>query len=204
MILADSSIWADHLRFEDPTLAALLDAGQVLMHPFIIGEVALGYLKQRDMILFGLKKMTQAPCASDDEVLHLINSRGLVASGIGYVDAHLLAADALLAHPEIAGRVYFVSDDAPIGIWTMARKMLAAVGAGTVGPPVPAGLAYAIGGLLEWGHAAFRSAREPLLTRFAVSELSHAQWFDISAAKRDLARALTVARERGLDTHQIR
>ena len=111
MILADSSIWADHLRFEDPTLTALLDAGQVLMHPFIIGEVALGYLKQRDMILFGLKKMAQAPCASDDEVLHLINSRGLVASGIGYVDAHLLAAVRL---------------QPGAGLWTRDKKLHAA------------------------------------------------------------------------------
>jgi len=115
------------------------------------------------------------------------------------VDAHLLAADALATRPEIAGSVYFVSDDSPIGVWTMARRMLAAVDAGTVGSPVPAGLAYAIGGLLEWTHAAFGIAREPLLTRFAVSELSHAQWFDISAAKRDLGYAPRVTIDEGLE-----
>jgi len=90
--LADTSVWADHLRAKDSTLAALLDADQILMHPFVIGEIALGYLKQRDLFLLGLKKMKQAPHASDDEVLHLINRRGLAATGIGYVDAHLLAA----------------------------------------------------------------------------------------------------------------
>jgi predicted nucleic acid-binding protein len=111
VILADSSIWADHFRFEDPTLARLLDAGQVLMHPFVIGEVALGYLKQRDMILSGLRKMTQAPRASDDEVLHLINSRGLVAIGIGYIDAHLLAAVGLMPGS---------------GLWTRDKKLHAA------------------------------------------------------------------------------
>ena len=96
MILADTSVWADHLRFEDPVLAALLDSRQVLIHPFVIGEVALGYLKRRDRILAELNKLTRAPHASDDEVLHLINTKSLVASGIGYVDAHLLAAVRLL------------------------------------------------------------------------------------------------------------
>jgi len=76
----------------DPTLAALLDARQILMHPFVVGEIALGYLKKRDLFLLELQMMTQAPHASDAEVLHLINSRSLVATGIGYVDAHLLAA----------------------------------------------------------------------------------------------------------------
>lgn len=92
MILADTSVWADHLRAGDPTLTALLDADQILMHPFVIGEIALGYLRQRDLFLLGLKRMTHGPHASDDEVLHLINSKGLAATGIGYVDAHLLAA----------------------------------------------------------------------------------------------------------------
>ncbi len=73
-------------------LAALLDAEQILIHPFVIGEIALGHLKQRDLFLLGLKKLTHAPHASDDEVLHLINGKGLAATGIGYVDAHLLAA----------------------------------------------------------------------------------------------------------------
>jgi predicted nucleic acid-binding protein len=96
VILADTSVWADHLRFEDPVLAALLDARRILIHPFVIGEVALGHLKRRDVILAELKKLTHVPSASDDEVLHLINTRNLVASGIGYVDAHLLAAVKLL------------------------------------------------------------------------------------------------------------
>ncbi len=81
------------------------------MHPFVIGEIALGYLKRRDAILLDLKKMTQAPRASDDEVLHLINSRGLVVSGIGYVDAHLLAAVRLLPGT---------------GLWTRDKKLHAA------------------------------------------------------------------------------
>ena len=97
MILADTSVWADHLRAEDAALRALLDAEQILIHPFVIGEIALGYLKQRDLILLGLKKLPHVPRAADPEVLHLINSRSLAGTGIGYVDAHLLAAVRLVA-----------------------------------------------------------------------------------------------------------
>jgi nucleoside-diphosphate-sugar epimerase len=115
------------------------------------------------------------------------------------VDAHLLAADALARNADLSGRAYFVSDDAPIGVWTMARRLLAAVDGGTVGAPVPAWLAYAVGGVLEATYAAFGVSREPFITRFAVSELSHAQWFDISAAKRDLAYAARVTIDEGLE-----
>jgi nucleoside-diphosphate-sugar epimerase len=115
------------------------------------------------------------------------------------VDAHLRAADAVARSAEISGRAYFVSDDDPIGVWTMARRLLAAVGAGTVGPPVPAWLAYAVGAALEGVHGAFGIAREPVITRFAATELSHAQWFDISAAKRDLGYAPRVSIAEGLD-----
>lgn len=115
------------------------------------------------------------------------------------VDAHLLAADALGNDVALSGRAYFVSDDAPIGVWTMARRLLAAVDGGTVGSPVPAWLAYAMGGLLEATYGAFRVSAEPFITRFAVSELTHAQWFDISAAKRDLGYVARVTIDEGLD-----
>lgn len=114
------------------------------------------------------------------------------------VDAHLLAASALASNADLSGRAYFVSDGAPVGVWTMARRMLAAVGEGSVGPPLPARLAYAVGGLLEGVHGLFGIAREPFITRFAASELSHAQWFDISAARRDLGYAPRVTIEEGL------
>lgn len=114
------------------------------------------------------------------------------------VDAHLLAWDALRAGKPVRGKPYFVSDDAPIGVWTMANRMLAAAGAGPVGKPVPAWLAYGLGATLEGLHAALGLEREPLMTRFAASELSHAQWFDISAAKRDLGYAARVSIDEGL------
>ena len=92
MILVDSSVWIDHLRARDERLTTLLEARQVLSHPFVIGELALGYLPRRDVFLSELRDLTQAAVATDDEVFDLINRLPLYGRGIGYVDAHLLAA----------------------------------------------------------------------------------------------------------------
>ena len=92
MILADTSVWVDHLRKGDPALAALLNNGQVFAHPFIIGEVALGHLRQRKAVLSALENLPQITVARDDEVLSIIDRWALFGVGIGYVDAHLLAA----------------------------------------------------------------------------------------------------------------
>lgn len=92
MILADTSIWADHLRLADVRLSELLAEGEVLMHPFVLGEIALGYVKKREMVFEGLQELPAMHVADPDEVLHLIENRELVGVGIGYVDAHLLAA----------------------------------------------------------------------------------------------------------------
>ena len=114
------------------------------------------------------------------------------------VDAHVLAADKLLAGAALGGKPYFVSDDAPIGVWTMANRMLACAGQGPVGRPIPAGLAYAVGAMMEGTSWLFGVEKEPLITRFGASELSYAQWFDISAAKRDLGYTPKVTIEEGL------
>lgn len=92
MILVDSSVWIDHLRSRDPSLSDLLYRGQVLAHPFVVGEIALGSLRQRDVIVSAMQALPKAACADDDEVLGLIEARALHGRGIGYVDAHLLAA----------------------------------------------------------------------------------------------------------------
>lgn len=92
MILVDSSVWVDHLRAGDPALTDLLTAGQALTHPFVIGELALGSLRQREAILAALKGLPQAVVAGDDEVLDFIDRHALSGIGIGYVDAHLLAS----------------------------------------------------------------------------------------------------------------
>lgn len=91
MILADTSVWIDHFRHGNSTLANLLNFGQVLMHPFVIGELALGNLRQRDVILDTLNNMPRAKIATDEEVLAFINQNKLAGLGVGYIDAHLLA-----------------------------------------------------------------------------------------------------------------
>ena len=95
MILVDTSVWIDHLRSGDTLLAGLLEQGQVLSHPFIIGELALGNLRQRETVLADLRELPQASVALDDEVMLLIDRDRLFGIGIGYVDAHLLAATRL-------------------------------------------------------------------------------------------------------------
>lgn len=95
MILADTSVWVDHLRHDEPILAAALESNQVLMHPFILGELACGNLKHRAEILDLLSKLPFAPVATDLEALAFIENRHLMGRGIGYVDVHLLASVAL-------------------------------------------------------------------------------------------------------------
>ena len=92
MILADTSVWIDHLRAGDAALMSVLEVGMVLVHPFVIGELALGSQPQRDRVLEALSDMPRAKVATDPEMLHLITAHGLSGSGIGYVDAHLLAS----------------------------------------------------------------------------------------------------------------
>ena len=92
MILVDTSVWVDHLRATDETLAGLLDAGMVLAHPFIIGELALGTLSQRQTVLTALSDLPQAIVATDQEALHFIDRHTLFGRGVGYIDIHLLAA----------------------------------------------------------------------------------------------------------------
>lgn len=92
MILVDSSVWVDHLRHGDQRLVTLLEASQVLTHPFVVGEIALGSLKNRETILGSLRGLPQAATATDEEVQKFIESNVLFGLGIGYIDAHLLAA----------------------------------------------------------------------------------------------------------------
>ena len=95
MILVDTSVWVDHLRHGDEGLSALLNSSQVLMHPFVLGELACGNLRQRAEVLSLLKDLPRATIASDEEVLFYIERHELMGRGIGYVDAHLMAAVAL-------------------------------------------------------------------------------------------------------------
>ncbi len=95
MILIDTSVWIDHLRSGDRELAALLDADRARVHPFVIGELACGNLARRGEILAMVRNLPALSRADDPEVLHFIEQNRLMGRGIGYVDAHLLAAAAL-------------------------------------------------------------------------------------------------------------
>jgi predicted nucleic acid-binding protein len=97
MILVDTSVWVDHLRAGDQALAALLNSEMVLVHPFIIGELALGNLRQRSQILKELANLPQIGIATDAEVVKFIERNALYGRGIGYIDVHLLAAVRLSA-----------------------------------------------------------------------------------------------------------
>ncbi|HEX6401588.1 MAG TPA: type II toxin-antitoxin system VapC family toxin [Pseudonocardiaceae bacterium] len=110
MILADTSVWIDHLRYEDTLLARLLNSGAVLAHPWVTGELALGNLSQRADVIGLLRGLPQATVASDDEILTLIEQEALPGTGIGYVDAQLLAATRL-------------TPDATL--WTRDKRLLA-------------------------------------------------------------------------------
>lgn len=104
MILVDTSVWVDHLRRTNPALILLLNAGSVLAHPFVIGELACGNLKNRRSVLALMQDLPAAPVATDEEVLSFIERRSLAGSGIGYIDAHLLCAVALAGRAELWSR----------------------------------------------------------------------------------------------------
>lgn len=92
MILADTSVWIDYIRRPNLQFAQALRDEQILSHPFVIGELALGGVTSKTRIVQEMKKLFSAPLATADEVLLMIESLPLVGSGIGYVDAHLIAS----------------------------------------------------------------------------------------------------------------
>jgi hypothetical protein len=92
MILADTSVWIDHLRTLNPEMRTLLLNKRILMHPFVIGEIACGTLRDRIALLASLRDLRQSRLATNEEVFELLERRRLWGRGIGWVDAHLLAS----------------------------------------------------------------------------------------------------------------
>ena len=92
MFLVDTSVWIDHLKTSDPRLVEVLEQNFVSCHAFIRGELALGSLKNRIAFVAQLALLPQIPIAKDEEVMAMIEQHALFSQGIGYVDAHLLAA----------------------------------------------------------------------------------------------------------------
>lgn len=92
MILADTSVWIEHLKRGSARLADALHHGAVATHPFVIGDLACGNLRNRREVLDLLGRLPRVPVATDAEVLDFIERRRLMGVRIGYVDAHLLAS----------------------------------------------------------------------------------------------------------------
>ena len=95
MLLADTSVWIDHFRKRNGRFVAALEEGFVLVHPFVVGELACGNLRNRSELLSLLAHLPFAPSASDAEALTFIDRHKLMGTGLGWVDVHLLAATAL-------------------------------------------------------------------------------------------------------------
>jgi predicted nucleic acid-binding protein len=117
MILVDTSVWVDHLRTGVPRLTRALQADAVLMHAWVMGELACSNLRDRGRVLELLQGLPAATLATDAEVLLLIEQQQLMGRGIGYVDAHLLAAARLTR----------------CHLWTTGRRLAALAGALGVG-----------------------------------------------------------------------
>ena len=107
MILVDTSVWIEHLRKTDALLVELLKKDFVLIHPFVIGELACGNIKNRTEILSLLKTLSSSKEVMYDEVLEFIDNAKLSRKGIGYIDVHLLAS-ALISENQL---------------WTLDRKL---------------------------------------------------------------------------------
>jgi hypothetical protein len=95
MILVDTSVWVDHLRRGDAELGAALDANVVVIHPFVIGELACGLFKSRGPLLGLLRSLARLAAATNEEALEFLERHRLMGRGLGYIDVHLLAAAAL-------------------------------------------------------------------------------------------------------------
>jgi predicted nucleic acid-binding protein len=92
MILVDTSVWVDHLRAGNRRLQSLLLDAEVLAHPFVIGELACGTLRNREEVLALLQTLPEARAAEHEEVMHVVGRERLYGRGIGWIDAHLLAS----------------------------------------------------------------------------------------------------------------
>ena len=107
MLLVDTSVWIEHLRYGTAGLETLLDEGNIACHPLVIGELACGNLKNRSEILTLLKNLPVAAVANDDEVLKFIEYHQLMGKGLGYIDIHLLMSALLTGIP----------------LWTVDKKL---------------------------------------------------------------------------------
>lgn len=117
-VLVDTSVWIDHLHLRDEQLAGLLDAGLVVTHPMVIGELALGTLRDRSTVLGLLAQLSPVQTAYAEDVLALVEARRLHGQGLSLVDAHLLASALITGDVRIWTRdrhLATVAHDAAVG-----------------------------------------------------------------------------------------
>lgn len=111
MILVDTSIWIDHFRYDDAELRKIITDDQLLCHPFVVGELALGSLRERGAVLAFLAAQREAIIATHAEVMMMIDRHSIFSMGIGYTDAHLLTSTLL---------------DRRSSLWTRDKRLAAA------------------------------------------------------------------------------
>jgi predicted nucleic acid-binding protein len=117
MILVDTSVWVEQLRSGTIGLESSLDEGQVVCHPFIVGELACGNLKNRSQIISLFDTLPSAQVADHEEVMRFIDSNRLTNKGLGYVDIHLLASAVLTNVPLWTLDKRLSKAAAGLGIW---------------------------------------------------------------------------------------
>lgn len=113
-------------------------------------------------------------------------------------DAHILADEKLKTHPELSGRIYFISQDEPIALWNMVNAILKAGGHPPITRSVSLKTAGMLGAIFEWIYTLFHLNGEPPMTRFVAEELATSHWFDIRAAKKELGYVPKVSTAQGL------
>lgn len=95
MILVDTSVWVDQLRYGNTRLKTLLEEGEVTWHPYVLGELVLGNLRADSEVPLLLTALPQATVAEHHEAIGFVERHRLAGSGIGWVDVHLLCSAAL-------------------------------------------------------------------------------------------------------------
>jgi predicted nucleic acid-binding protein len=111
VILVDTSVWIDHFRYGDAELRKIINDDRLLCHPFVVGELALGSLRERDAVLAFLAAQREAIIATHAEVMTIIDRHSIFGMGIGYTDAHLLTSTLL---------------DQRSSLWTRDKRLAAA------------------------------------------------------------------------------
>ena len=107
MVLVDTSVWVAHFRYANIRLESLLNDGHVICHPFIVGELACGNLRNRSEILSLLRVLPMATLAQHEEVMNFIEAYSLMGKGLGFIDMHLIASAILSKIP----------------LWTLDKKL---------------------------------------------------------------------------------